>query len=81
MANFPLKTATIQKQKETKLRSRARRSQNISKFEGAGIDFKRKEKKTKQNFSTGLSLEEELERRKRGFIAYLAKGTGKWNRR
>lgn len=45
MANFPLKTATIQKQKETKLRSRARRSQNISKFEGAGIDFKKKKRK------------------------------------
>lgn len=41
---------------------------------------KRKEKKTKF-LHLGLSLEEELERRKRGFIAYLAKGTGKWNRR
>lgn len=51
MANFPLKTATIQKQKETKLRSRARRSQNISKFEGAGIDFKKKKKRKENKIS------------------------------
>lgn len=43
--------------------------------------WNRFQKKRKENKTKFLHLEEELERRKRGFIAYLAKGTGKWNRR